>query len=77
MRRERYNKHRYSYTKARKLISLAMELYMLPFSIWLLYLVSRRVREITKSDYFFRHVCPCVRMKNLAPAGRILIEFDI
>jgi hypothetical protein len=38
--------------------------------------IVRRVREIAKSDYFLRHVCPSA-WNSSAPTGRIFIKFDI
>jgi hypothetical protein len=41
---------------------------------------SRRVRKMTKSDYFLRHVRPSVSLfawNKSAQTGRILIKFDI
>jgi len=42
--------------------------------------LSRRVRKIASSDYWFRHIGPSVRLyacNNSAPTGRIFMKFDI
>jgi hypothetical protein len=38
--------------------------------------IFRRVRKITKSDYWLRHVCRST-WNDLAPTGRTFMKFDI
>jgi hypothetical protein len=38
--------------------------------------ISRRSSKISKSDYYFRHVCPSA-WNNSAGSGRIFIKFNI
>ena len=40
------------------------------------YGIFRRVRKISKSDYYLRHVCPSA-WNNLAHLGPIFIKFGI